>query len=172
VDVGTIAVVASVLVLAYQARELAKHTHIANEVAGVETNRELITMYQRIHQVFIDYPELRPQFFDEATKAPSEQDTIRLRELAEMTADAHQVGLETADRLASYEQYRAPWREYVSVSVAHSSTLRSVLRTLPSAWPSVIELADAHDRAVPPAPPTRPNPNPDGLLHPEPVGSA
>jgi hypothetical protein len=152
-DVGTIAVVASVLVLAYQGRELAKHTRIANEVAGVETNRELITMYQRIYRVFIDYPELRPQFFDETTEAPSDRDRVRLRVLAEMTADAHQVGLETVDRLAAYEDYRAPWREYVSVAVAHSSTLRSLVRELPSAWPGVVELADAHDRASPPSPP-------------------
>ena len=40
--VATLAVVVSVLVLAYQGRELARHTRVANEVAGTEAHREIL----------------------------------------------------------------------------------------------------------------------------------
>ena len=50
--VGTAAVIASVLVLALQARELAKHARVANEVASAETNRELIRRFADVHRVF------------------------------------------------------------------------------------------------------------------------
>ncbi len=59
-DAGTIAVIASVLVLAYQARSLATHARIANEVAGAEANRELLTWWHdSVFRVFVVYPETR-----------------------------------------------------------------------------------------------------------------
>jgi len=59
--VATLAVAVSVLVLAYQGRELAKHTRVANEVAGVETHRKLMRHWKSITDVFIEHPELRAQ---------------------------------------------------------------------------------------------------------------
>ena len=40
--VATIAVVVSVLVLAYQARELSGNTRVANEVAGTQAHSDLL----------------------------------------------------------------------------------------------------------------------------------
>jgi hypothetical protein len=40
--IGTLAVVVSVLVLAYQGRELAAHTKVANDVAGVRRDASCV----------------------------------------------------------------------------------------------------------------------------------
>ena len=149
---GTVAVIASVLVLAFQARELAKQSRIANEVAGVETNRELITLLVPVHRVFIDYPDLRRHFYDQSPVAPSELDQARLVEIAEMYADALQVAVETVERLASYQRYTAAWKDSADSALASSSTLRSVVRAHPTWWPGLDPLIAAYDASYP-APP-------------------
>lgn len=83
--VATLAVVVSVLALAYQGRELAKHTRVANEVAGVETHRELMRHWKSITDAFIEHPELRAQYYSNAASRPSPTDTVRLETIASST---------------------------------------------------------------------------------------
>lgn len=144
---GTIAVIASVLVLAYQARELAKHSRIANQVAAVETNRELLMMFHKVYHVFLDRPELRAHFFDESSAAPTADDRVRIRVVSEMLADCLQVGLETVTRLATYERYAEPWKDYVEMTVNSSSSIRSLVRDNPTFWPSIVPLVESYDAA-------------------------
>jgi hypothetical protein len=141
-----------VLVLAFQARELAKQSRIANQVAGAETNRELITLLVPVHRVFIDYPELRQHFYDQSPVAPSELDQARLVEIAEMYADAHQVAVDTAERLAPYQRFTDAWKDSADTVLASSSTFRSVVRAHPTWWPGLDPLIAAYD-ASHPAPP-------------------
>lgn len=165
--VGTIAVIASVLVLAFQARELAKQSRIANEVAGAETNRELITMFVPVHRVFIDYPELRGQFYDQSPAAPNDHDRVRLLEVAEMMADALQVAVETVDRLASYQRYTDAWKDSAYTVLLTSSTLRLVVRDHPGWWPTLESLVAAYEASqkAPPEHPAVPKAHdrPDGV---------
>ena len=98
--IGTIAVVALVLVLAYQAHELANHTEVANQVAGAEAHRELMSMAGRVYQAFLAYPELRPFFYDETEATPSEAQRNQLVSVAEMYADSLQTALDTLTTLA------------------------------------------------------------------------
>jgi hypothetical protein len=152
-DIGVIAVIASVLVLAVQAREFAKHTRVANEAAEVETHRDLMAMYGAVHRVFIDHPELWPHYYDQSSVAPSAHDQVRLRVVSEMAADAHEVAWDTVDELTSYKRYAEPWREYVRAEVGKSSTLRSFVRDQLTGWPSLTSLVAAYD-ARSPAPAT------------------
>ena len=64
--VATIAVVASVLVFAYQARELARQSRVGNEVAGTQAHREIMFHYKRFSDVFIHYPELHAYYYDQS----------------------------------------------------------------------------------------------------------
>jgi hypothetical protein len=146
---GTIAVIASVLVLAFQARELAKHARIANQVAAVETNRELLMMFHNVYREFLEQPQLRAHFYDESPVAPTEDDRVRIRVLSEMLADSLQVGLETVTRLATYERYAEPWREYVEASLGSSSSVRSLVRDHPAFWPSLVPIVTAYELAHP-----------------------
>ena len=147
--IGTVAVIASVLVFAWQARELARQSRIANQVAGAETNRELLLMFRDVHRVFIDHPGLWPQFYDQAAEPPSAEDEVRLRVVAEMYADALQVALETVNRLASYERYADAWREYINTMLASSQALRKVPRDHPEGWPELAVMVQAYDASHP-----------------------
>lgn len=151
--IGTIAVITSVLVFAWQARELAKQSRIANQVAGAETNRELLLMFRDVHRVFIDHPGLWPQFYDQVAEPPNAEDEVRLRVVAEMYADALQVALETVNRLASYERYADAWRAYISSMLSSSQVLRRVPREHPEGWPELAAMVQAFDASHAPADP-------------------
>ena len=83
-DAATIAVIVSVLVLAFQARSLAEHARIANEVAGAETNREVLSMWANAQRVFIEYPDLKAHYLDESPTPPSALERVRLLAVSEM----------------------------------------------------------------------------------------
>ena len=53
--IGTLAVVVSVLVLAYQTREVARQTRFANQVAGSVAQRDMVFNWRRWAHVFIDH---------------------------------------------------------------------------------------------------------------------
>ena len=144
-DAATIAVILSVLVLAFQARSLAEHARIANEVAGAETNREVLSMWASAQRVFIEYPELRAHYLDESPTPPSALERVRLLAVSEMCADVLQVAVESADRLAPFRRYAEPWRDYATQAIESSSTLRSVIRDLPTAWPGMMPFVAAYD---------------------------
>ncbi len=84
--IGTIAVVVSVLVLAYQGRELAGHTRIANEVAGTQAHRELLFHWKSVIDVFVRHPELHPLYLGQASGTPTPEDAVRLAVIAEQHA--------------------------------------------------------------------------------------
>ena len=155
-DAGTIAVIASVLVLAYQARSLATHARIANEVAGAEANRELLTWWHdSVLRVFVEYPETRALLYDASVQPADAAQQVRLQVVSEMAADALQVALETAGRLAPFTRYQEPWKEYAAAQVASSSAIRSVVRGMPNAWAALAPLVEAYDHANPPIPELR-----------------
>ena len=81
--IGTIAVVASVLVLAYQAREVVHQTRTANEVSGTVAHRELVFQWERWARVFIHRPELHSLYFGDPDTEPSDADRVRLAVIAE-----------------------------------------------------------------------------------------
>jgi hypothetical protein len=144
---GAVAVILSVLLLAYEARQLTQQGRIANQHAGAETNRELLRMFADVHRVFIDHPNLRPHFLDESAVAPSAVEQIRLAVVTEMFADALQVGIESAERLEPYGVYAEAWRGYADTSVANSSMLRDFVRARPEPWAAIAIRVEAYDAA-------------------------
>ncbi len=93
--VATIAVVASVLVFAYQARELARQSRVANEVAGNQAYREILRDSKQFTNVFIQYPELHAYYFDQTPNTPTATDSVRLAVIAEQHADWLEAGQTT-----------------------------------------------------------------------------
>ena len=69
--VATLAVVASVLVLAFQTRELTRQSRVANKVAAAKADREIFSMFERVFDGFLQYPEFRPYFYDQTTDTSS-----------------------------------------------------------------------------------------------------
>jgi ketosteroid isomerase-like protein len=135
--VATLAVVVSVLVLAYQGRELAGNTRVANEVAGTQAHRELLLHYKAVTDAFIRYPELDAYFFDKTTETPSAHDSVRLSFVADQYADWLHAGFVTSQRLASYAHWGEEWTSYIPQALASSSWLRAIIRDNPGVYPSV-----------------------------------
>jgi hypothetical protein len=135
--IGTLAVVVSVLVLAYQTREVARQTRFANQVAGSVAQRHMVFNWRRWAHVFIDHPELHGMYFGEPDTEPSDADRVRLGVIAEAHADWLEAGLTTEQALASYSSYTVLWDEYVPSVVASTPVVRQVMRDQPGTWPQL-----------------------------------
>jgi hypothetical protein len=153
--VATIAVVASVLVFALQARELARQSRVGNEVAGTAAHREIMLHWKALTDVFIRYPELHAFYYDKTPNTPSAADDVRLKVIADQHADFLDVTLITTKQLASYKQtgMADTWEEYVASSVRSSSVLRSTIRDVGD-WPTLDPFILRYDasRAAPAEP--------------------
>jgi hypothetical protein len=146
--IGTIAVVVSVLVLAYHTRDVARQTRLANEVAGTVAHRDLVFNWRRWAHVFIDHPELHAMHFSEADTEPSDADRVKLAVTAEAHADWLEAGLTTEQALASYEFVTSIgyWGEdYVPWVLASTPGLRQVMRDQPDTWPQLNAYLERHD---------------------------
>lgn len=135
---ATIAVIVSVLVFAYQARELAHQSRLANEVAGTRSHGEIVLHWKQLMDVFIEYPELHAHYFDRTSNTPSAHDTVRLGLIADQHADWLEVLHATTNQLAPYEYswMTAAWADYIPRTLATSSLLRSTIRDK-GEWPSL-----------------------------------
>jgi len=145
---GTIAVVISVLVLAYQGRELAGHTRVANEVAGTNAHRELIFHWKAILDVFVERPGLYDLYYGRATRTPSDEDAVRLKVIAEQHADWIESGLVSNNQLKSYthiEDLVGTWDDFVAGELASSPILRSWIRAHPGMNPPVEPFLASYD---------------------------
>jgi hypothetical protein len=141
--IGTIAVVVSVLVLAYQGRELARNTRIANEVAGTQAHRELMFHWKSVTDVFLTHPELHRLYHGDTSRVPTPDDTVRLDVIAEQHADWLDTTLMTEKQLGSYlysREYVGGWRDFAADSVFESPALRSLIRKRPDEWPTLASL--------------------------------
>jgi hypothetical protein len=144
--IATLAVVASVLVLAYQARELAGHTRISNEVAGTEAHRECVFHWNRvIAPVFLQHPELYAYYFDQTTNTPNASDSVRLKILADQYASWLEVGIITSEQLRSYARDIGDWPGYATALLASSTPLRAIVRDNPGLYPPLEPLLATYD---------------------------
>ena len=145
---ATLAVVLSVLVLAYQGRELARHTRVANEVAGTEAHREILLHWKSIMDAFLDYPDLHAHYFGGSTADPTASERVRLRIIAEQHADWLEASLITNEQLRSYGG-TGDWSGYVAEVLASSPLLRSIVRLQPGVNPPIDALLAEYDAAHP-----------------------
>jgi hypothetical protein len=146
--VATIAVVASVLVFAYQARELARQSRVGNEVAGTQAHRDLMFQQKEVMDVFIQYPELYAHYYDQTPDLPSATDSVRLKVIAEQYADWLEVVLITIRQLASYEYMGSTmaWDDFITSTVGSSSILRSTIRDT-GYWPTLDPFVSRYDES-------------------------
>jgi hypothetical protein len=142
--VGTIAVVASVLGLAYQVRLLTRQTRISNLVAQIHADQGIVDLSTRISGVFIRHPELRAEFFDQLPE-PSSTTEVRLMTVADQYADLLQIALETADKLKPYGWTTDDITAWAGSMVETSRSFRSIIRDNPGLWPPLEPFVAAYD---------------------------
>ena len=146
--VATIAVVASVLVFAFQARELARQSRMGNEVAGTQAYRDILRDSTRFADAFMQYPELHAHYYDQTPNLPTAADRVRLAVVAERHADFLDVALVTVRQLRSYESTGViyEWDDFVTRAVGSSSLLRSTIRDTPD-WPTLDPFVARYDES-------------------------
>jgi hypothetical protein len=149
---GTVAVIGSVLVLAFQARELARQTRHTNEVAATQAHRDLIALFRPINLTFVEHPELRAQFFGRLARKPTARELEQVESTAEVYADALQASLDTTERLTGYGWDTEPWTAYAEAIIRASPALRALLYDNPGFWPPLDRILVT----VEPTPPTGP----------------
>ncbi len=143
--ISTIAVVASVLFFAMQARSLAGQQRIANEVAGTQAHRELLAHYTSVTDVFIQFPNLYDLYFDGTDSNPGgsdippprAEDIVRLKVTADLHGDFLSMGVQTGQRLAAYATWAGEWSYYIRYYLASSSYLRSQIRDNVGLYPDL-----------------------------------
>ena len=145
-------VLASVLVFAYQARELARQSRVGNEVAGTQAHREIMLHWKEVNDVFIQYPALHAYYYDQTPEPPSATDSVRLAVIADQHADFLDAVLITSRQLASYEYtgQTYEWDPYITRVVGSSSILRSIIRGAGD-WPTLDPFVARHDESPPAA---------------------
>jgi hypothetical protein len=168
--VATLAVVVSVLVLAYQGHELANHTRVANEVAGTRAHRELLVQYKSVMDVFIQYPELHAYFYDETTATPSASDSVRLDVIADTYADWLAAGVMTSKQLASYADWIEEWTSFTPQALASSTRLRAMIRDNPGVYPPLEPFVASYDASREQGVDRRPGPSAPAADQPSTLG--
>lgn len=133
---------------AYQARELARQSRVANEVAGNQAYREILRDSTKFTDVFIQYPELHTYYFDQTPNTPTATESVRLAVIAEQHADWLEAALVTVRQLKSYESAGVTyeWDDFITRAVGSSSLLRSTIRDTPD-WPTLEPFVARYDES-------------------------
>ena len=136
---------------------LARQTRLANQMAGTQAMATSFETVDRIVEYFLEYPELRPYFYDGAELeggALAVESPIRARVLilAELFADTVQSALYTIDSIEAVESYRDNMLDYAVVFLRRSPVLRQTVLEHPNWWPTLADETrrlPAHDNQAP-----------------------
>jgi hypothetical protein len=135
--VGACGVIVSVLILAWQTRQLAFQTGANNAIAALSASYNGIERLHDAWRAILEDPALRPYFYERKPCGP--EDPIRPKALmvAEMVADSVEYGLMTATLLPQTGKYGG-WHSYISFA-CEQPVLREVIESHPEWWPTLAQ---------------------------------
>jgi hypothetical protein len=136
---GLLGLALSVVLLAWQCREVARQTKISNSVAGASVLQESIQSLGAFQHILIERPELRRYFYDSAPRPEAGETRDRLLAVAELLADAIEVGL-FASRLVVSTGSAEDWESYTRDMIGYSPVLRETIQAHPVWYPMLTEL--------------------------------
>jgi hypothetical protein len=96
--IGTLAVVVSLLILAWQTRQLSRQTAVGNAVGITGAHHSVLERQHDVYRALIDHPELAPYFLAGRPCPPDDPNRSRAVVLGEMLGDIHDLGLEITRR--------------------------------------------------------------------------
>jgi hypothetical protein len=132
--IGTIGVVVSLVLIAWQNRQLTKQTKINNEVGSTTAAYSALERIHQVSQIMVDRPETQPYFTKNAQLPadPLERDQILM--IAQALADTIDYGLMVCDLRAHMQSYQG-WPAFAVNSMTNSVALRQVVEEHPEYWP-------------------------------------
>jgi hypothetical protein len=126
---ASIAVVVSVLVLAWQTADVARQTKISGQVAAAAVWSETTDRLHRITQVFLRTPELRSYFYEgAAAPQPSDAQYGMVLIIAERLADCVEGSLQLGKDVQGAKETLTGWYEYADSLHEQSPALREWIR--------------------------------------------
>lgn len=137
---SALALVASLLFFAREARESARQTRVANEMAGLQA---MTAAFEKIHNTtafFMEYPDLR-QYFDEGVEPPDASDgvdphvRVRVLTLAELFSDSLETSLDAVRTIEAAGRDREDMEDYARFMLRSSPALRRAITAHPRWWP-------------------------------------
>jgi hypothetical protein len=140
--IGVIGVVGSLLFTGWQTRMLAGQNKLKSSSALVGADQGPVSLLQTVLVQFVEYPELRPYFYDSKPPPVDEPERSRVKAMADLFADALYVGLHTGLLLPGEGVHQA-WCNYASDLLNTSPALRELWTQHPEWWPK--DLADMLD---------------------------
>jgi hypothetical protein len=133
--VGACGVVVSLLLLAWQTRQLAFQTGVNNAIAGLSASYNGIERLHDAWQAVLDDPALRPYFYEGKPCTPQDPNRAKALIVAEMVADTVEYGLMMATLLPQTGKYGG-WHSYVPFA-CKQPVLKEVIESHPEWWPTL-----------------------------------
>jgi hypothetical protein len=139
-----LAVVASVLVLAWQTKQVATATTLASKTAVAAAMSDTTAHVRAVLQTLLTYPELRPFIFGGESLPLSGQELARAQTLCEMLFDSLEVTLEVVANLPGADSALTGWSDYAESvprdspgSAAHVSAHPNWYPRLAALWRNI-----------------------------------
>lgn len=143
--VGLAGVIVSVILLAWQTRAVAQQTKISNAIASASVISNSTTGLREVLLLFIEYPELRPYFYEAKGPPLRGRTHKRLVTVAEILADILEEGL-AANNLVRTARLSEEWPNYCSDLLSTSPVLNEVMRQNPKSWELLRALQSKNSR--------------------------
>lgn len=137
-----IAVIVSLLVLAWQSWEVARQARISTQVASAAAWSETTDRLHRVAAVFLTRPELRTYFYEGRRPPPGGDDLVAVTVIAEMLADTIEGSLQLGQDIPGASRALQGWYSYAHFLRSESPVLRAWIRAHPTWYPRLID-ADA-----------------------------
>jgi hypothetical protein len=136
---GLIGLVVTTGLLAWQTRASVKQAEIANATAAVTVLYSSSASLRELLRMFVDYPELRAYFYDNAAAPTDAIQGSRVVSVAEMFCDALEDGLVT-NRLVPASESEQDWIGYCCYLRTHSPAIDNMIEQHSAWWPQLSSL--------------------------------
>jgi hypothetical protein len=139
--VSALAVVGSVLVLAWQSRQLASASRLASRTAIAGAMSEAATNLRAVFDALLTYPELRPFITDGEPLPTAKHLRARAQTLCEMLCDAAEASLEVAAQVPGADDALGGWPDWAAWVLGASPGSLEHVRAHPIWYPRLSVIA-------------------------------
>ncbi len=134
--VSSVILVATLVFIAWQARETAHYARITSDGVVTATARDALTHLDLVLKEWLERPELRI-YFDEARPWPGDlMMAARLRTIIEMWADCVGASLDFQG-VEGFEEHYLAWEAYAKAVLRTSIVAYDVIAEHPEWWPNL-----------------------------------
>jgi hypothetical protein len=130
---GLAGVIVSVTLLAWQTRAVAQQAKISNAIASVSVISNSTSSLRQVFSLFVEYPELRPYFYESKRPPLRGHKRTRIFAVAEIFADILEEGL-SANRLVRTVRLYEEWPLYCAHMLTTSPALNEIMQQHPDWW--------------------------------------